>query len=359
VTGATGVGSWPGTDPAEAARTVLGELGTDGGPGVLLLPFLPELPARGPGTDLVGRAAALLVGLSVDLQPSGWRLVDRPGRDVSRARTHLTADLDALAEAADGFTGPLKTQVAGPWTLAAGLELTRGERSVADPGARRDLVASLAEGVAAHLGAVRRAVPGADLVLQIDEPSLPAVLEGRLPTASGYGRLRAVDPAEARAGLAAVLAAARGAGAVTTAVHCCAPDAPIALLREAGAGAVAVDLSLLGPADWESLAVGLEAGVALWAGAVRTDGAPGGAARPRGGAVTARAGAATAGGSTAAVVEAVRRPWSRLGLPAAGLADVVVTPACGLAGLSPGGARSALSRCVAAARALAEASEEG
>ncbi|HEY6276391.1 MAG TPA: methionine synthase, partial [Streptosporangiaceae bacterium] len=37
---ATGVGSMPGTDPAEALRIILGEL-----PG---LPHLAELPARGP-----------------------------------------------------------------------------------------------------------------------------------------------------------------------------------------------------------------------------------------------------------------------------------------------------------------------
>ena len=41
---ATGIGSMPGTDIAEAQRVVLGELPD--------LPHLPELPARGPGADL-------------------------------------------------------------------------------------------------------------------------------------------------------------------------------------------------------------------------------------------------------------------------------------------------------------------
>jgi hypothetical protein len=36
------------------------------------------------------------------------------------------------------------------------------------------------------------------------------------------------------------------------------------------------------------------------------------------------------------------------------LADVVVTPACGLAGASPAHARAVLARCVEAAGALAE-----
>jgi len=51
---ATGIGSMPGTDPAEAMRVIAGEL-----PG---FPYLPELPDRGPGADLTGRTAALLVG---------------------------------------------------------------------------------------------------------------------------------------------------------------------------------------------------------------------------------------------------------------------------------------------------------
>ena len=76
---ATGVGSLPGTDPREAAAVVAGELPD--------LPHLPELPGRGPGADMVGRTAArCCVDLHVDLQPSGWRLVDRPGMDERRAR---------------------------------------------------------------------------------------------------------------------------------------------------------------------------------------------------------------------------------------------------------------------------------
>ena len=50
------------------------------------------------GADLVGRSAALLADLSVDLQPSGWRFTDRPGRDLARTRSFLRRDLDELAE---------------------------------------------------------------------------------------------------------------------------------------------------------------------------------------------------------------------------------------------------------------------
>ena len=98
----------PGEDVGEALRIVLGELPD--------LPYLPELPARGPGADMVGRTAAALVDLHVDLQPSGWRLVDRPGRDVRRARDLAERDLDTLQELAGDHVGPLKVQLAGPWT---------------------------------------------------------------------------------------------------------------------------------------------------------------------------------------------------------------------------------------------------
>ena len=107
---ATGIGSWPGTDVAEALAVVRGELPD--------LPYLPELPARGPGADMIGRAAARLVSMPIDLQPGGWRLVDRPGRDQAGRDAFWREDLDRMAHAFDGYTGPLKVQLAGPWTLA-------------------------------------------------------------------------------------------------------------------------------------------------------------------------------------------------------------------------------------------------
>ena len=213
----------------EAVRTVR-DLLVDGEGGGL--PHLPDTPARGPGADIIGRAAGLLVELPVDLQPSGWRFVDRPGLDASRTASMHREDLDELAEAYDGYEGALKVQVAGPWTLAASLRLNRGERVVADPGAVADLVASLTDGIRAYVADVRRLVPGAQVVLQLDEPSLPAVLEGSLPTSSGFGRVRAVDPTDVMRGVEAVLAGHDG----DTVVHCCHPSAPLPLLRATGAG---------------------------------------------------------------------------------------------------------------------------
>ncbi|WP_426561627.1 methionine synthase [Angustibacter sp. McL0619] len=321
---ATGIGSWPGTDVAEALAVVRGEL-TE-------LPFLPELPSRGPGADLIGRAAARLVSLPIDLQPGGWRLVDRPGRDQARAEAFWREDLDRMASAFDGYAGLLKVQLAGPWTLASTVWLPRGERAVVDRGATRDLLESMAQTVRELVADVVRLVPGAEPVVQLDEPALPAVLEGRVPTASGFGRLRAVPALEVQQGLASVLAAAVEAGG-STAVHCCAPDVPIGLLRDAGAQAIAVDVTLLGPAGWESVAASVEAGVALWAGVVPTLGELPGAAT-----LSAR----------------VARWWSDVGLPVRDLEQVVVTPTCGLAGASPHGARAALTRARETARELAE-----
>lgn len=323
------MGSWPGIDVRETVRVVR-DLLADPGDGADGLPYLPELPDRGPGADLVGRGLGLLVDMPVDLQPSGWRLVDRPGRDQSRTAAYLREDLDELAEAFDGWSGRLKVQVAGPWTLAAGTWLPRGERVLSDEGATRDLIASLTEGIRLHLAAMQGLVPGAELVLQVDEPSLPAVVEGRLPTASGYGAVRAVDPQVALTGLQTVLAAAPDGQRPV--VHCCAPDAPIVLLRRTGAD-LAVDTSLLGPRGWEGIAVGVEDGMTLYAGCVATVGA---APRPQD------------------VVDRLAERWDELGMPLPVLDGVVVSPACGLAGLTPQQARDVQRVCIDSARELAE-----
>ncbi|MBI3687079.1 MAG: methionine synthase [Actinobacteria bacterium] len=329
---ATGIGSMPGTDPVEAARIVFGELPE--------LPHQPELPARGPGADLIGRTAAMLVDIHVDLQPSGWRLVDRPGLDWRRARDMLARDLDALGEVAAGHTGhtehtgPLKVQLAGVWTLAAGVELRRGNKAVADPGATRDLTQSLVEGARRYAAEVRSRVPGARLLVQWDEPSLPAVLAGRVPTASGYGTLRAIDGQVAGVALAAAFTAVPDAWPV---VHCCAADAPVALLRSAGASGISLDAGLLPGED--TLGEAIEAGVALWLGVLPgTD--PTGPLDP------------------ARLAEPVRALWRRLGFPAEQLArQVVVTPSCGLAGATPEYARRALRAVRETARVLADAPE--
>lgn len=308
---ATGVGSMPGDDLREAARVVLGELS---------LAHLPELPARGAHADLAGRGAALLADLYVDLQPSGWRMVPRASRDGRRARDLLARDVDAFEEVCHASPPEvLKLQATGPWTLAGLLELHRGDRVLADHGAVADLAASLAEGLRRHLADVQRRFPGTTLVLQLDEPLLPAVLLARMPTASGFGNLRAPSPQTAREHLRTVLAAGQ-----ETVVHCCAPDPPLDLMAEAGA--VSIDGSLR--YDEDLLGTVVERGTGLLLGAVPTSGP-----LP----------------AVQEVVEAVGRLRDRVGVT-----DVTLTPACGLGATSPARAAQVLRRVVEASAELVQ-----
>jgi len=303
----------PGSDIAEALRLVTAELPE--------LIHLPELPERGPAADMTGRGVALLRGLSADLQPAGWRLQDAAGIDAQRAGSQLAQDLDLLEEHTQGYTGRLKIQVIGPWTLAATMERPRGDRVLADFGARRELAQSLTEGISVHVEGVRQRVPGAAVVVQVDEPGLSAVLGGAVPTASGFSRHRSVAVAEARQTLSAVVAVIRAAGAIPVA-HVCSAEVPVGLLAESGFGAVSFDLSLTGRAD--AFATAFEAGLDLWPGIVSaTDPAQ----RPLVG----------------DLVNTVQRYFAELGCDLDSVPDrIVVTPACGLAGASPAWARDAL-----------------
>ncbi|GAA3340002.1 methionine synthase [Amorphoplanes nipponensis] len=321
---ATGVGSLPGTDIAEAQRLIMGELPD--------LPHLAELPARGPGADMIGRSAGFLVELPVQLYVGRWQLAPRPGRDLRRIADLLERDLDQLTEQADRFTGPVKLQAAGPWTLAATLDLPIGGRVLRDAGAVRHLTESLAEGLRRHVADVRKRLPQATVLLQLDEPSLPAVLAGHIPTESGLSAYRAVDGADAATGLRTVVEAVEA----PVVVHCCAPGLPLQVVRDARAAAVALDLSLI--KDLDPLGEALEAGLGLFAGAMPTQPPADGRAL-----------------TSAQVAERARKLWSRLGFPAARLPEqVVITPACGLAGASLPFVRAALKSCRDAGRRLAE-----
>lgn len=317
---ATGVGSLPGEGYAESVKSVLGTLDD--------LAFVPELPARGVGAQMIGRSLAFLEGLGADLQPGGWRLLDASGVDHRRARSLLAQDLDVVEELAQGRQGAVKQQVAGPWTLAATVELQRGEKVLSDHGARRDLAHALASGLTDHVASLRRRFPGAELVLQVDEPMLPAVLSAQVPTSSGFGRYRTVHPPEADALLRVVVDAVRAAGA-SPVVHSCAPDLPVTLLRGAGFDAISFDLSLDTPSGGDAWAEAFEAGTDLWPGILpSTDAALDPAASRR-------------------TLEA----WfDRLGFAEDAWHDrVVVTPSCGLAGATPAHARQVLAELAALA----------
>ncbi len=328
---ATALGPWPGEDPVEALRIIRGELGSPH------LPFLAELPDRGVGSDALGRTASLLVELPVDVQPFGWRLVDRPGKDLMRATSALSTDINILADlvgAEDAPSAELKVQLRGPLSLAAGLHLHNGERALIDYGARREIAASLAAGVGDHLKRVAAAAPGARLVVQIDEPDIAAVLAGTIPTSSGYRTLRSVPGQEITGSWQLVIDALRAAGAVEIVIAVPEVEAPFDRILAAGADGIAVPLRALTSRQWEQLAGAVEAGKRLWAGAldVGTPGAP----LPR----------------VPAVVEDIWRPWRQLGLPASLLGAVRVTPTDGLQRHTPSSATAVLARLTQVADGL-------
>lgn len=319
MTVATGVGSMPGSDDAafiEAVKVVLDE--------VPAMPYVPELPGRGATATLTGRGLAVVAGLGADLQPAGWRLTDASGVDHRRAMSLLAQDLDRVEEHAQGFAGAFKTQVCGPWTLAATVEKPRGDKVLSDHGARRDLAQALAEGIGDHVADLRRRLGGVDrLVVQVDEPMLAAVVGGRVATASGLGKHRSVDLPEAAAHLEFVVRAIEQAGGEAW-VHSCAPSTPWDLVIGAGARGLSIDLSVLDAPDLDTVAEALESGLVVALGVV-----PSLAPAPE--------------PSDRRLVERVERWLDMLGLDPESLSDSLhITPTCGLAGASRHWARTAL-----------------
>lgn len=313
---ATGIGSWPGTDIRESVSVVLGELPA--------MPHVVELPARGLGSDLIGRTGALMVDMELDVRTSGYRVAARKTLSGRRAEDFLHEDLDVLEELWEtgGFAAThrlLKVQLAGPLTMAAQVELRNAHRVLTDRGAVRDVVESLAEGARQHCAELTSRL-GVEVVVQFDEPSLPAVLAGSLSGVTGLDSVPALAEPEALELIDTVLRTV-GRPAV---VHCCSAHVPLDLLRRSAAEAVALDVSLLGVDDLDSVGEFLQEGKTLLLGLVPAT-EP---ARPP----TWREVAAPA----VSLVD-------RLGFPRSVLASQVsVVPTCGLAGASESWARTAL-----------------
>ena len=313
---ATGVGSWPGTAPRQAAEIVVGELSR--------LPHLVELPDRGVGADLIGRAGALLVDIAIDTVPRGYRITARGGSVARRAVSLLDEDIDALEEAweraggsADGRA--VKVQAPGPVTLAASLELGNGHRAITDAGAVRDLAASLAEGVARHRAAMARRL-AATVVVQFDEPLLPAALAGRLSGVTALNPVHPVDEAVA-AGLIDQCATAAGREVL---LHCCAEDFPWNVVRGSAVGAVSLDPAVLGEGALDGLGEFLDSGRTAVLGLVPSTEPP---RFPSAEEIAAAAAAVT----------------DRLGFPRSVFdAQIGISPSCGLAGASTAWARTAI-----------------
>ena len=227
----TAAGSLPGDD----FRGALGAL-TEVLPEILPL---PELPQRGVGSQMVGRALGLIGGLAFDLQPAGWRLTSGSGADHRRARSQWRFDLDDVEELLQGFDGTLKVAVAGPWTLAASVERPMGDRLLADHGARRELAQALADGVSLLFADLAKRLPAATLRLQVDEPMVVSVAEGGVPTASGFSRHRRVHAPELSSALEMLTSLDRNA-----ILHCCAAGEWLPLARSSGFTAASVDMGL-------------------------------------------------------------------------------------------------------------------
>ncbi len=229
---------------------------------------------------MIGRAGALLIDIPIDTSTTGYRLAQRVGAATRTARDLLARDLDALEEAWElagrrGTDQPVKVQAVGPLTLASQLELHGGHRVLTDPGALRDVAESLAEGVANHVADTARRL-GSPVVVQLDEPGLPAVLAGSLSGVSILQTPRALPEPEALH----VLQQAIGRIDAPVLVHCCASDVPWGLLRRSGAAMVGFDVDTLGTSDLDGIGELLDGGVDLALGLVPTV-SP--SARPAGG----------------------------------------------------------------------------
>ena len=201
---ASGRGDFPGDDLAEAMSRVEGELGSPH------LPFLPHLPALGWRATPLARTLAVCEGLAFDGVSFGWRMVHSGGRgarESALAKDRLLSDINLLADrvgaqkkrftsSAEGSAPAYKIQLVGPLTLAASIYLPGGERAISDAGASRDLLESFLEGLERWMGSLREALqaPRALIAVQLDESEFQRLMEGAIPTVSGFRSLPALQP---------------------------------------------------------------------------------------------------------------------------------------------------------------------
>ncbi len=312
---ATGIGSWPGSAPRRAAEVIVGELHQ--------LPYLPELPARGIGADIIGRAGALLIDIAIDTVPRGYRIAARPGAVTRRAASLLGEDIDALEEAWEQTGGAragraVKVQAPGPITLAAELELSNGHRAITDSVALRDIAASLSEGVAVHRAEVARRL-SAPVVVQFDEPLLSAALSGRISGVTALSPVHPVDETLA-IGLYNDCVAAIGADVM---LHSGAAEIPWKVLQRSSIHAVAVDIAALGAGGLDGLGEFVDSGRTAVLGLLASSSSE---APPSAEEVAAAA---------AAVTDRIGFPRSVLGT------RIGISPTCGLAGATEAWARIA------------------
>ena len=293
----TGVGSLPHTDAHEAATFVVET--TD-------LPYLPQLPNLDASEGMLRQWADGLCGAGGTDDGIGLRYGE-PSAPPDSAFGGAEAMLDA-------FHGPeLKTQFAGPVTLFLAL-LAAG---CPYDGLWDCVVRGLADRVQAHVDMISRAKPGVAVIAVMDEPALVTFAPGR---SGGPVPIEAAADAMAR-----VMAAAP----VPVGVHVCGDTdwRMVAGLRPAW---FSWDLAGLGDGflnATDAIAETISSGTGIMWGMVPTDPSPIDIDRIR-----SRYGTAV----TRLVID---------GAPAQALTSgSLATPACGLAGVSVGGAGVVMDR---------------
>ncbi len=325
----TAIGSLPETDVEAALEQAFS----------LDLPFLPELPRRDPAEGMLARALEGLAGLRIDADGQSppvvaiepWR---RERGALERRLTRALADGDfspfepsaRASRAFEPFLAQLrrrgvrlaKAQLAGPATAVWSVRLEDGRPASAEPELARQIARLVAARALALAQAIARA--GAAPVVFLDEPALIS-LEPRNPQHSlRLGELRELAAGIVRAGGRAGL-------------HCCAESRWSALMP-LGFSYLSIDVARSLPgvlADRPLLERFLEDGGRLALGLVPTE-------EPLSGAAAAGA--------------LLDRLEGGLPEPLVGriLTQALLTPACGLAGLSVPRAREIL-RALGAAKA--------
>ena len=317
----TAVGGWPGTRARDAAAIVRDTC--------VDLPHLPEFPERGPGGEMVGRTMAMVSRVTDDFavatSASGWQITSARGRDLMRADSYWDEDLDAVEETFTGYEGVFKVQMVGPLTLAASVEDRAGEWLLRDTGAVTELASALAHAWTDLIATMKRRIPGAQIVMQADEPLMAEVIAGRVKTRSEWSVHRSVSVADATTLLETVRASHSG----DSVVHCCAKDVPFEVIRAAGFSAASFDLALVGANAADPVGQHLDAGGRVFLG-IDPESVPAG-------------------------VEAITRFGSRIGFSGREWTDrVVLTPPCDLLDMPLSAARGKMERLVEVANEVTQ-----
>ena len=207
----------------------------------------PALPSGAPGSRChgrrwsAGRSRWSPTSGSTCSRPAGGSPTARhrppPGPVAARAGPRRSSRSRPRTSAA-----PSRSRSPGPWTLAASVEKPRGDKVLADHGARRELAQALAEGVGDHLADVRRRVAG-----RADRRPGRRAGPGRPCWPVGPDRvgLRPAPGGAPARGVRGPGVGARGRRDGARGSTRCAAGAPWQLLRGAGARGLSADLSVL------------------------------------------------------------------------------------------------------------------